>query len=379
MKEESVRTLYQRPPGSIASGLLLLSMVVVACSPPGGGTTGEPTESQSADDPVEVALVIHFRSPFTQEMIAGAEAAAAEFGDRAQLQVVGPQQIDQQAQLQDFQSAIASGAQGIAVVVQSPEIWTRPINDAVDGGIPVIQFNAAAPDTGADTFVGINGYDDYYALGEAFATELGSDAAGEIVIGNCFPGTPVLELRSQGFMDAVSETSPDIEFLGPFDVKHEPGQSYSAWEALANANPDALAMVGVCNSDPPSLYRVKENNPSYSWLAGGSDLEPDAIEGLKDGQLFATVSQNPWMQGYVPIRILLEHLVNDEEFVHGYVSSGFSVITNENLDAYVEAQSSATAAKALFQPVIDDIFPAVFDDPESVVRPFDSLYELPGG
>jgi ribose transport system substrate-binding protein len=334
-------------------------------------------QAQASEEPVKVAMVIHFIAPNNQEMINGAEVAAEEFGDQAVLTVSGPPQFDEQTQLQMFEAAIASGNQGIAVSTQTPTMWINALNTAVDDGIPVVTFNVGAPESKVDTFVGVNGYDDFYGVGLEVGRQLGSDAAGPIVVGNCFPGTPVLDIRVKGFQDGVLSVAPNVTFEGPFDVRHEPSENYAKWEALANANPDAIAMAGVCNSDPLSLATLKRNNPEYTWLAAGSDLEPGAIEGLEAGNLDVTVTQNSFMQGYVPIRLLLEHLVNGEPFIHGYVPSNFSVITQDNVDTVVDAMKSKEAQAAYYQPFIDEIFPAIYTAPETVVRPIEGLYEGP--
>ena len=49
----------------------------------------------------------------------------------------------------------------------------------------------------------------------------GAEATGQVIIGNCFPGFPVLENRAVGVQESLAE-APGLEVLGPFDVTVDP-------------------------------------------------------------------------------------------------------------------------------------------------------------
>ena len=80
----------------------------------------------------------------------------------------------------------------------------------------------------------------------------GASATGKVIVGNCFPGFPVLENRAKGVQESLAAAA-GIEVLGPFDVKVAANENYAAWEALLAANPDAKALVGLCAPDIASL------------------------------------------------------------------------------------------------------------------------------
>ena len=66
----------------------------------------------------------------------------------------------------------------------------------------------------------------------------GAGAKGTVIIGNCFPGFPVLENRAKGVEESL-KAAPGLKVLGPFDVKVSAVDNYNHWEQLYAANPDA--------------------------------------------------------------------------------------------------------------------------------------------
>ena len=98
----------------------------------------------------------------------------------------------------------------------------------------------------------------------------GASAKGKVIIGNCFPGFPVLENRARGVEESL-KAAPGLTVLGPFDVKVSAVDNYNHWEQLYAANPDAVALVGLCAPDVASLGKLNAANGD-KFVAGGYDL-----------------------------------------------------------------------------------------------------------
>lgn len=343
--------------------------------------SGEPAESaESAEsaatagaaedaDPLPLALVLHLRIPFTEQIADGAEAAAEDLN--VDLQTVGPPGFDPPAAVQAFQDVITAGAQGVATVPFPGDLWAGPIATAQEGGVPVLSLNVAAPESDSPVFVG----EDSYALGSLLAdqvvSELGGDASGSIVVGICSPGALPLELRMQGIFETFAEDAPGVEVLGPFDVSGDPSTNFSTWESLIQANPDALAYVGICAQDLPNLVEIKERAADADYVIAGVDLEPDALRGIADGTALATIGQSPFMQGFVPIRLLAEHLRGEYELPEGWIDSGLEVVTAENVAEVTERENSPELTREFYQDRIEEIFA----DPAAATEPLESILD----
>ena len=372
-----------------SSLLLVAALVAAGCGSDNGGaqpagssaspTTKAPGTTAAGDstvttkpagksaDGISVAFIPHFRSPFTQIMIDGAQAAVDEFPG-AKLVVAGPTGFDAPAAIAALEDAVAAGADGAAVVPFPAEVWTKPLKDHLAKGLVVATLNVPALDSGAPLYAGVNEFDIGRSIADVTIDALGDNPTGLVVLGNCFPGVQVLTDRIEGFNAQVADRAPALEVSEAIDVLAEPTANLGAWEAAAAANPDAVAFAGFCAFDTPNLVRVKEQTGGDFVIAGG-DLEPDTLQGIKDGSLTASVSQSPFMQGYVATRAILENLVNGTPMPEGWIDAGIETIDASTI-ADVEARELDPALmKAWYQGAID----AIFADSAAAAKPTDDL------
>ena len=210
------------------------AILFAACTSGGGATTAPAsvapaTEAPASEAPASVApateappasikigFVTHvLGNPFIQQIIDGAMAAAADLN--VELQVTGPEGGDADAQLKAVQTLVASGVKGIATSVPG-ESMASGLNEIVASGIPVVQFNLLATSVKAP-YVGERSVESGRILGKAVLDKIGgAGATGKVIIGNCFPGFPVLENRAKGVQESL-KAAAGLEILGPFDVK----------------------------------------------------------------------------------------------------------------------------------------------------------------
>src|SRR5438046_9787957 len=106
----------------------------------------------------------------------------------------------------------------------------------------------------------------------------------------CAPGLGVLVERYNGFKKGMTGTKYQIS--EPFDVNTENTANYAAWENLAGANPEVVAMVGLCSMDLPNLAKLKTRTKGR-WVAGGYDLGRETLDAIKGGVVQVAVGQHP--------------------------------------------------------------------------------------
>lgn len=328
-----------------------------------GGGESEMTDGGGDAEAPTVALIVHFQSPFTEQIADGARTAADEFG--AELIVSGPPQFDAPAAIGMWTDAVAADAQGGAVVPFPEDVWQRTIDDSIASGVPMVALNVPAPESDIPLYVGVNEVEIGRQMGQAAIDDLGDDTEGSFVVGNCAPGVQVLDDRVDGVKEIVEQSAPGITVEGGFDTTADPASNFSAWEALVQRYPDAVAYIGVCDPDLPNLIRLKERDPNAEYAIVGANFVPETIQGLKDGVATASVGQSPFMQGYVPIRAVLEQLVNGQEVPEGWIDSGVEVVTPEGVEALEERESSMETTLEYYLPLAEDIF----SDLENSVRP----------
>jgi len=356
-----------------------LALVLAGCT--GGAATQAPTGTPATEAPateapmteapteappeeIKLGFVTHvIGNPFIQQIIDGAEAAAVDLN--VDLQVTGPEGGDADAQLKAVQTLVDSGVQGVATSVPG-ESMVSGLNEIVDSGIPVVQFNLLVTDVKAP-YVGERSVESGRILGAKVVEKLGgASATGTVIIGNCFPGFPVLENRAKGVQESLAEAS-GLTVMGPFDVKVAANENYAAWEALLTANPDAVALIGLCAPDVASLGKLHRANMDKQFVSGGYDLTAENLTEIKDGHAYVSLGQTPFMQGYLPIKMLADAVRNDIDLSGGgFIDAGTEIVTADSVEepydlpplTFAELEEIAASpekAREYYQPLVDGI------------------------
>ena len=168
-----------------------------------------------------------------------------------------------------MQNFANSGAQGVARPVPG-ESMAKGLNEIIESGVPIVQFNLLSTAVNA-AYVGEKSVESGRVLGKMVVDKLGgAEAKGAVILGNCFPGFPVLENHTKGVQESL-KVAPGLNVIGPFDVKVSAVDNYNRWEQLYGANPDAVALIGLCAPDITSLGKLNAANGD-KFVAGGYDL-----------------------------------------------------------------------------------------------------------
>ena len=281
-----------------------------------------------ADDKITIGFVTHSQGdPFIQQIIDGAQAAANDLG--VNLKVAQQQGAAPDGQLKLVQNIVNAGAQGVATSVPGNSM-AGSLNDIIAGGVPVVQFNLLSAAVKAP-YVGEKSTQSGRILGKAIVDKVGgAGAKGKIILGNCFPGLTVLENRAKGVEESL-KTAPGVTILGPFDVKVSAVENYNHWEQLYAANPDAVALVGLCAPDIASLGKLNAAN-SDKFVAGGYDLTAPNLQAVKDGHAYVTLGQSAFVQGYLPVALLVHAIKNKKPLDVGFYNAGTQVVTANSVD-----------------------------------------------
>lgn len=300
----------------------LLKVTVLAT-----GTLGFGAINASAED-ITLGFVTHAQgNPFIQQIIDGAQAAAKDLG--VTLEVAQQPGNQAEAQLKLAQNFANAGAQGVASSIPGESI-AKGLNELIDMGVKFVQYNTLSTAIKAP-YVGEKSVQSGRVLGKMIVDKLGgAEAKGTVIIGICFPGVPVLENRSKGVQESL-KAAPGLTVLGPFDVKVSEVENYNKWEQLYAANPEAVAMIGLCAPDIASLGKLNAANGD-KFVAGGYDLTEPNLKAIQDGHAFVSIGQSAFVQGYLPIALIVNAIKNDKPLEVGFFDAGAQIVTADSVD-----------------------------------------------
>jgi len=338
--------------GLVAAGAVVFATAGVAAQSPDASTAPR----------LKIGFVIHVKGNSNNQLVvAAAQKAADELG--VDLLTAGPEGFDAEAQLKNVQDLFAAGAQGVATSIPG-ETMAAPLNQLIADGHPIVMFNIYSSNINAP-YVGENPIPAWSQIGALVSTAAGgAGATGEVVLGTCAPQLDVLIQRGNGVVKGLADTAPGLTASGPFDVKVDPVVNYQAWQQLAAAHPDAKAFVGLCAPDPENLGKVNAENGD-KWIMAGGDFTPGNIQAVADGHVLASIGQASYVQGYLPVKMLVDHIRNGAPLNPGVLSSGVEMLTKDGaVFDYGLPPQTVEDAKAIFsdQAKSDAFYAPLFAD-----------------
>lgn len=344
------------------------ALVALLAAMPVIGMTARPATAQNDD--IKIAYILHGLNDFTQTIKEGAEDAGADLG--VKVDVFGEAGFDIPTHQGFFESAIQAGYDGIAIIPNGGDPWNALIQTATDAGIPIAAANNTALNSTLDLWVGQDEYNSGVLLAQEIQNQLVAKdvTSGKVVIGSCFPGNPVLDARSQGIHSVLDAAG--YELTQDNDTKLDNTENYNIWDSLAIANPDAVAMVGLCSLDPPNIAQVKERG-SYDWLGAGYDLETPTLDAISKGLIGVSAGQQPYLQGYLPVRALVEEIKSGTN-ISGWLEVPTDIVTASNVEQFKPREADAAVQKQFYA----DYMAEHFADLQAAARPYDDLRLPPG-
>ena len=299
------------------------------------------SETPPANGPkLKIGFVLHGLNDFTQVIKKGAEDAGKALG--VEVEVTGPATFVATDAIAMFEGMVQKKKDGLIVVPMPGDVWVKPIKEATDAGIPVETANMISDGSTAATWFG----QDEYQSGVILATELKKQLeaegkkSGKIVCGICAPSVGVLQDRYKGLKKGLEGSGFTVTQAN--DVTAENTTNYSAWENLASANAGMVAVAGLCSMDIPNLAKLKSRT-SGKWLIGGYDLNKETLDSLKSGISQVTLGQHPYLQGYLPVLALVQHLRDKKPLPKGWVDVGTEIVTKANVDSLFLRETDVAA------------------------------------
>ncbi|SER18025.1 ribose transport system substrate-binding protein [Lentzea xinjiangensis] len=328
---------------------LVLPAVLVAATGVGGCGT-----EQTSDDPPTIGFVAQNNSrDFSKEMSEGFRAGAAIAGG-VRAEVTGPDTHDGPKQIELLEDLATRAKGGIGFSAVAPELVAEPMAAVTGRGIPLIAVagGQVAPGSGVKLMIENDGHELGSMLADATADRLPPDSKGKIVIGSNSPGMPALDQRVLGMRARLTERLPGVQVIGPLDTGRDQTANLATWHRLADANPDALALLGAGDVDAINLAAVHAAK-NAKWLAAAFSVDPIALRGVKDGHLFATVSAEHFLKGAVAGWMLAQHAKSGRKLPEGWFAAPGLLVQPSNVDEIIHRQSGEATRLAAARPLLD--------------------------
>jgi simple sugar transport system substrate-binding protein len=290
--------------------------------------------------PYRIVVVTHGQAsdPFWSVVKNGVDAAGRDM--RVTVEYQAPSTFDMVAMSQLIDAAAASTPDGLIVSVPDADALGPSIQAAIEAGIPVISINSGsdvAEELGVLAHVGQTEYEAGFGGGQRMA-EAGATNA---LCVNQEVGNAALDLRCQGFTDAMAEAGASVTVLA-VDLNDPTGAQNAISAALtADSTIDAVFTLGPTGA-APALAALEEGGMMGAIKVATFDLSPDVLQGIADGNVLFAIDQQQYTQGYLAVVYMTLYLENLNTPGQILIPTGPGFVTQETAASVIEYAGRGT-------------------------------------
>ena len=296
----------------------------------------------SAQDarPYRIVVVTHGQAsdPFWSVVKNGVDQAAADM--RVTVEYQAPGTFDMVAMSQLIDAAVASEPDGLVVSVPDADALGPSIEAAIAAGIPVISINSGsdvAEELGVLAHIGQTEYEAGYGAGQRIAAAGGTNA----LCVNQEVGNVALDLRCQGFTDALAESGGTVTVLA-VDLSDPTGTQGSISAALAaDESIDTVFTLGPTGA-VPALAVLEEEGLLGQINVATFDLSPEVLTAIDEGTMLFAIDQQQYTQGYLAIVYMTLYLENLNTPGQVLIPTGPGFVTQETAATVIEYSARGT-------------------------------------
>jgi len=236
--------------------------------------------------------------------------------------------VDVKAQAEMVRKAVADKVDGIALNIIDPAAFDAVVTEAVGAGVPVVAFNVDDQSTPNARLAAV--CQRFPEAGRTLARHVAPllPPGSRILFTQHDRGVSALDERLRGLQEGLKErgVTGDVVVTGNVSAK---GAEVIA-EALRQ-DPSIRAVLGTGQSDTEAAGLAIEKHFAGTGIwAAGFDLSPTTLRLVRAGCIRATVDQQPYVQGFLPVVLLANYLRYGLR--PSNVDAGAAIIDRSNVD-----------------------------------------------
>lgn len=271
----------------VLSTILALTLVFGAFTGCSSKTTNEGSK--------KIGMVIStLNNPFFVSMKEGAEKKAKELGYEV---VILDSQNDASKERSNVEDLVQ---QGISVLIINPtdsDAVANSINVAKEKNIPVITVDRGANGVEVACHIASDNVAGGKLAAEFILEKLGGKA--KIVELQGIPGASATRDRGKGFHEVV-DNKADVKVVASQSADFDRQKGLNVMENIIQATPDFDAVFA--HNDEMALGAIKAlKTANKNVIVVGFDGTPDAVTAVNNGEMAATIAQQPDLMGSLAI------------------------------------------------------------------------------
>jgi len=274
----------------------MIAFGLTACTP------AKTPETEESDIVIGLSLST-LNNPFFMTVEEGAEEAAERLDVTLIIKDAKDDPEMQNAQIEDL---IEEGVSALVINPVGGETVVSAIESANQAGIPVFTIDRSAEGGEIVSHITSNNQSGGEMAGEYLAEMISEEGKVVELVG--IPDTSAATDRGAGFNQAI-ENYPDITIVAQEVANFNREEGEEVFAEILSQNPDVDAVFA--HNDEMilgALNAAKEAGVEDEIVFIGFDAIDDAITALEEGELTATIAQQPGEMGRLGIETAVKHL-----------------------------------------------------------------------
>lgn len=261
---------------------------------------------------IKIGVILQLAdTEFMRNVYAGCKAAAAEYGRMGMsvdIRTLSEMDADRTARIAE--ELVEEDCKGIALVPADGSRLQEVIRRFSDKGIPVVTLNGDLKDSGRMCYVGQDSEQSGRTAAGLMAEIMPEGACVQVISG--YTGNYANRHRIRGFNTEFRKLRPDCRML---DIRYafddDEISEKIMMDVLSKCNQldgiyiASAGIEGVCKA-------LRSCGETSTIKVIGHDIGKEHLNLLKRGDINFLIGQNPYEQGYRPVKLLFEKLYDEK-------------------------------------------------------------------
>ncbi|MFE5428698.1 ribose ABC transporter substrate-binding protein RbsB [Peribacillus simplex] len=303
----------------IVSVIMVLSLMVLAACSMDSGLTDDKKEKKDSMKDVKVGVSIStLNNPFFVSLKDGIEKEAKEKGMKV---TVVDAQDDTAKQISGIEDLILQKVDVLLVNPTDSAAISSAVQSANEAGIPVITIDRSSDEGDIETFIASDNVAGGEMAAEYLVKELGDKA--KVVELEGVSGASATRERGKGFHNIADK---QLDVLTSQTAEFDRTKGLNVMENILQGNKDIQAVFA--HNDEMALGAIEAIKAAgKDIIVVGFDGNDDALKAVENGELKATIAQQPALIGEEAVNAAEKILKGDK--VDDTISVPLKLVTKE--------------------------------------------------
>lgn len=295
-----------------------------------------------AEKPTKFTLVLPMGSnDIWNDCADGFKDACAKYGIEAVVLSPGtPNDANEMNSL--VEAAIADGTNGLVTQGVNPEGQASAFKLMDEASIPYCLVNSDATNSNRLAFIGTGD-----KLGEVGGQAI-LDAIGdkEVVFATALFNltAPIAISLHEAYLSVLKNAPGGFKEVVVIDTKSDQMTSVTEWTNALMTYPEVNAGMNICGygglGAAQAMKELGYKPGDIKMMA--IDFTAETLQGIRDGYLYGTMTQNFYRMGYEPVVWMYEYMTEGKKPAEIVNDSGTTLVTMANIDTFMDEMRDPT-------------------------------------